>query len=132
MSDITVLFTTHSSVTHALQDADATPVGTLYVNGVANAATVTETDIGVGMYTIAVTLPAPTVGDVRELYVAATVDGIADGGVIWSDTYAADVTLAATQAAYAPAKAGDAMTLTTSERTSIAAKVLGGILGRRA
>jgi hypothetical protein len=114
MSDITVLFTTHSSATHAFQDADATPVGTLYINGTANAATVTVTNITTGRYKASVTLPAPTVGDVRDLLIAATVDGIADGGVIWSDTYAADVTLAATQGSYAPAKAGDAMTLTAA------------------
>lgn len=69
--------------TGALAAPSAGPVGTLYVNGVANAATVTVA--GTNPYTFSVTLPALTAGDVVSLYATATISSIATGGKIWED-----------------------------------------------
>ena len=82
---ITVLFTTQAPATGAATDADATPVGTLYVNGTANGATVTETNISTGLYKAAFTLPSLTAGDVVSLRIAATVGGVAGEGVPWQE-----------------------------------------------
>lgn len=82
---VTVLFSTSNATTGALADADATPVGTLYVDGTANAATVTETNVSTGIYRAAVTLPALAAGQIVSLGIAATVAGVAGGGVVWQD-----------------------------------------------
>jgi hypothetical protein len=82
---ITVDFTTRDS-TGALANADSLPAGTLVVNGTDNAASVTVTNKATGRYKAAVTLPALAVGDVVQLYVAATVGGVGDGDVIWEDS----------------------------------------------
>lgn len=82
---VTVLFSTSNATTGALADADATPVGTLYVDGTANAATVTETNVSTGIYKAAVTLPALTAGQIVSLGIAATVAGVAGGGIVWQD-----------------------------------------------
>lgn len=67
-------------------NADSTPTGTLYVNGTADAASVTVTNVATGIYKAAVTLPTLAVGDVVDLRIAATVSSVADTEVIWSDT----------------------------------------------
>ena len=81
---VTVEFTTHDT-SDVLTDADATPVGTLVVNGTDNGATVTETNVSTGRYKAAFTLPALSAGDIVELYVTATIDSDSCGGVVWRD-----------------------------------------------
>lgn len=83
---ITKVFTTRRFDTGAATNADSTPTGTLYVNGTANAATVTVTNITTGVYKAAVTLPSLSLGDVVDLRVAATVNSVTDNGIIWTDT----------------------------------------------
>lgn len=83
---ITVLFTTRVWSTGVGTNADSLPTGTLYVNGTANGATVTVTNISAGLYKAQVTLPTLAVGDEVEIAIAATVSSIADTAVIWGDT----------------------------------------------
>jgi len=83
---VTRIFTTAHPATKAPTDADATPTGTLYVNGTADAATVTVTNITTGVYKAAVTLPALSVGDDVDMRIAATVATVAGTAVIWADT----------------------------------------------
>jgi hypothetical protein len=83
---MTVLFSTANAMTGAAADAAGVPVGTLYINGVANDAVVTVTAVATGLYKAAVTLPALSAGDVASLRVAATVSGIAGEGVVWQET----------------------------------------------
>lgn len=80
---VTVIFTTRHPASGAPTDADATPTGTLYVNGTANAATVTVTNITTGRYKAAVTLPALNAGDVVSLIAAATVASATGEEVLW-------------------------------------------------
>ena len=82
---VTVLFSTANATTGAAADATGTPTGTLYVNGTANGATVTVTNITTGVYKCAVTLPSLSAGDVVSLRVAATVSAVAGEGIIWQD-----------------------------------------------
>ena len=82
---ITVLFVTQNPTTGAATDADALPTGTLYVNGTADAAVVTETNITTGLYKAALTLPALSAGDVVALRIAATVAAVAGEGVVWQE-----------------------------------------------
>lgn len=83
---VTVVFTTRVFSTGVGTNADSLPTGTLYLNGVANGATVTVTNITTGVYKAQVTLPSLAIGDVVSLAIAATVSTIADTAVIWSDT----------------------------------------------
>lgn len=71
------------SATGAVTAATGTPVGTLYVDGVANAASVTIT--GANPYKWAVTLPALTAGQRVDMYITATVSAVATGGIVASD-----------------------------------------------
>jgi len=82
---ITVLFSTADASTGAATNGDALPTGTLYVNGTANGAAVTVTNITTGLYKVAVTLPSLTAGDVVSLRVAATVGSIAAEAVVWQE-----------------------------------------------
>lgn len=82
---VTVLFSTANASTGAAADASSTPTGTLYVNGTANGATVTVTNLATGLYKASVTLPSLTAGDVVSLRVAATVSAVAGEGVIWQE-----------------------------------------------
>ncbi len=82
---ISVLFSTANATTGAATDATGTPAGTLYVNGTANGATVTVTNLTTGLYKAAVTLPALAAGDVVSLRVAATVGTVAGEGVVWQE-----------------------------------------------
>jgi len=83
---ITKKFTTSVFSTGAASNADSLPTGTLYVNGVADAATVTVTNVATGSYKAQVTLPTLAVGDVVDLEISATVSSVAAKGVIWTDT----------------------------------------------
>jgi len=82
---LTVIFTTADASTGAATDADSTPTGTLYVDGTANGASVTVTNITTGVYKAALTLPALTAGQVVCLRIAATVDSTAGEGVVFCD-----------------------------------------------
>ena len=87
---VTVLFATSNASTGAAEDASSTPTGTLYVNGTANGASVTVTNITTGLYKAAVTLPSLSAGDVVSLRIAATVSSVSGEGVVWqevADTY---------------------------------------------
>lgn len=82
--------------------AAGTPSGTLYVDGVANAAEVTIT--GSNPYKFSVTLPALTAGQRVDMYITATISGIATAAIVASeqaDTHLLSdgVTLGATQGA---------------------------------
>jgi hypothetical protein len=83
---VTKEFRTRRFDTGVLTDADGTPTGTLYVDGVAAAAAVTITHHSTGRYHAAVTLPSLSRGAVVELEIAATVNGVGDADMIWSDT----------------------------------------------
>ncbi len=83
---ITKVFTTRSFSTGVATDATGTPTGTLYVNGTADAASVTVTNIATGVYKATVTMPTLAVGDVVDLRINATVSAVTDNAVIWWDT----------------------------------------------
>lgn len=82
---LTVLFETSNATTGASSAADSTPAATLYLDGTANGATVTVTQISGGLYKAAVTLPSLTAGQVVSLRATATVAGIAGGAPIFQD-----------------------------------------------
>ena len=85
-------FTTQNPTTGALANATGTPAGTLIVNGVNNAAVVSVANKGTGRYTASVTLPTLVPGDRVQLFVSATVSGVAGGAHVWEDY--ADIGLA--------------------------------------
>lgn len=60
-----------------------TPAGVLYVDGVANGATVTIS--GSNPYKFAVTLPSLTAGQRVDMYITATIDAIATASVVASE-----------------------------------------------
>lgn len=70
--------------TGALSAATSGPAGTLYVNGVSNAATVTIT--GSNPYKFSVTLPSLSAGDLVNVYITATIATIATAAVVFTDT----------------------------------------------
>ena len=69
--------------TGALAAPSVGPAGTVYVNGVANAATVTVT--GSNPYKWSVTLPTLTAGDTVSVYVTATISSVATAAVVFED-----------------------------------------------
>lgn len=69
--------------TGALATPSVGPVGVLYVNGVANGATVTIT--GSNPYTWSVTLPALDAGDLVAMYITATIATIATAEIVWRE-----------------------------------------------
>lgn len=83
---ITADFTTRNPSTGAAVNADSLPTGTLVVSGTDNAATVTVTNTGTGIYKAQVTLPTLSSGAVCQIRIQATVSSITDNGVIWTDT----------------------------------------------
>lgn len=83
---ITTVFTTRRFDTGVATNADSLPTGTLYVNGTADGAVVTVTNITTGLYKAALTLPTLALNDVVDLRINATVNAVADNGIIWSDT----------------------------------------------
>jgi len=82
---VTPLFTTANPVIGSAVDADSLPTGTLYLNGTANGATVTVTNLATGLYKAAVTMPTLAAGDCVSLSIAATVNGVTGKGIIWAD-----------------------------------------------
>lgn len=68
--------------TGAASAADSAPTGALYVDGTADAATVTIT--GSNPYKFAVTLPTLTAGQRVDMYITATIDTIATAGIVAS------------------------------------------------
>lgn len=111
--------------TGTLTAATGTPVGALYVAGVANGAAVTIA--GANPYSWSVTLPALTAGQLVQMYVTATISGVATGGFVWDDV--ADtalnsdpVTLAATQ----PAITWAAQTITSAAGNALTISSTGG------
>lgn len=120
-------FCTQRFDTGAATDADSTPSATANKNGVDDASfSLTVTKIDTGRYKISGTVPAGySAGDTVLISVAATVNSVAGKGVVdqfqvvsarpgTDDIPVEDVSLAASQGNYAPAKAGDAMTLTAA------------------
>ena len=75
--------------TGALATPSAGPTGKLYVDGVANSATVTIT--GSNPYKFSVTLPSLTAGQHVDMYITATISSIATAGIVASAQ--ADTTL---------------------------------------
>lgn len=63
--------------------AAGSPAGVLYVDGVANAATVTIT--GTNPYKWSVTLPALTAGQRVDMYITGTIGTIATAGIVASE-----------------------------------------------
>lgn len=68
--------------TGALATPSTGPAGTLYVDGTANAATVTIT--GSNPYKWSVTLPSLTAGQRVDMYITATISSIATAGIVAS------------------------------------------------
>ena len=68
--------------TGALATPSSGPAGVLYVDGTANAATVTIT--GSNPYKWAVTLPSLTAGQRVDMYITATISSIATAGIVAS------------------------------------------------
>lgn len=80
------IFTTANPTTGAAADADSLPTGVLWIDGVANGATVTIADAtGTGRYTFSVTMPTLTTGQRVAVVVAATIATIACAGEVWAD-----------------------------------------------
>lgn len=69
--------------TGALAAASVGPAGTLYLNGTSNAASVTIS--GSNPYKWTLTLPALSAGDRVDMYITATVGGIATAAIVASD-----------------------------------------------
>jgi len=82
---IAVDFTTADPTTGAAVDADSTPTGTVVVNGVDDAASVTVTNKATGIYRASATLPGLSAGDRVQMRIAATVGGVAGVGYVWGD-----------------------------------------------
>jgi hypothetical protein len=80
---VAVQFCVSDPATGGLVNADALPTGSLILNGVANAATVTVANVSTGVYSASVTLPTITDGDKLQLRIAATVATVAGGGIVW-------------------------------------------------
>lgn len=80
---ITPTFTVTDPAGTGLINADSLPTGTVYVNGVVNAATVTVTNLATGKYKAAVTLPSLSAGDTVSLMISATVGGKTYADNVW-------------------------------------------------
>jgi len=85
LQQVRVIFVTSVFATGALDYADADPTGTLYVNGVANGATVTMTGLDLGLYRASFNLPALSIGDLCSLAIEATVGGVTAKNIVWYD-----------------------------------------------
>lgn len=98
-SFIGVTFTTHNPTTKTLANADVLPVGTVMRDGTPDATVaVAVENTGTGRYKATFTVPGTYEdGNTVELYIAATVAGIAGGGIVWRGTI--DVALSQTYSA---------------------------------
>jgi hypothetical protein len=125
---VTRVFTLRRTDTQAAANADSLPTGTLYVNGTADAATVTITNITTGVYKAAVTMPSGLViGDVVDLRISATVNSVSDNAIIWQDL--ADVAINSSGAVTAGTvsdKTGYSLTQTFPTNFSALAITAGG------
>ena len=83
---VTVEFTTCHPTTGAPTNGDTLPTGILYVDGVANGAAVTVTNITAGVYKAAVTLPALTAGQMVGIRITTAVATAPGTAVVWQDT----------------------------------------------
>jgi hypothetical protein len=139
-------FVTTRFDTGAATDADSTPTATATKNGADDGSfSLTCSKIDTGRYKVTGTVPAYSAGDVVQISVSATVNSVSAKGVVdefvvasalpgidavpanatqWNSHSVLEavngspvVTLGATQAAYAPAKAGDAMLITAGTST---------------
>lgn len=121
-------FTITSPAGTGLVDADSLPTGTVYVNGVANGAVVTVTNLATGKYKASVTLPSLSAGDTVELMISATISGKAHADVVWKgigDTVrlsdlATTAALAAV-AGYVDTEVASILSAVTDAATSLAA-----------
>ena len=91
----TGLFVTEDA-TGALATPGTGPAGTLYLNGVSNAATVTIS--GSNPYKWSVTLPTLAAGDSCSIYITATISSIATASVVAEDIGNTDLPLIPTTA----------------------------------
>lgn len=82
--NITTVFTVSDPSSGAAINADSLPTGILYINGTANAASVTVTNITTGVYKAAVILPSLSAGDVVEIRITAAVSTVTGEGVVFS------------------------------------------------
>jgi hypothetical protein len=64
-------------------NAASTPTGTLYLNGVAHAASVVVTNLATGLYKAVVTLPTLADGDDCDIVIVATVGTVTAVAPIW-------------------------------------------------
>lgn len=80
---VVVEFITSNPLTQAAVNADSLPTGTVVVAGVDNIAVVTIANVDAGRYKATFTVPAMAVGDIVELYIAATVNGTAGKSIVW-------------------------------------------------
>jgi hypothetical protein len=83
---ITNQFTTRDATTGAATNADSTPTGTLVIQGVDQVTTVTITNISTGLYRYSVTLPTLTANYHVQIRIAATVNGVSDSAIVFSDS----------------------------------------------
>lgn len=80
---VSVQFVVCDPTTGGLVDADSLPSGVLVLNAANHAAAVTVTNLATGIYRAVVTLPTLVDGDELQLRIAATVGGVAGGGIVW-------------------------------------------------
>lgn len=81
-----VVFTTQN-IDGVSTNATGTPTGVLYVDGTANGATITVSNITTGLYKSAFTIPAAQPDYTQlELVMSATVDGISAKAKVWTGT----------------------------------------------
>ena len=72
----------------AASDADSLPTAAVYLNGVANGASVTVTDLGTGLYSATWTNPGAN-GNTVSVVASFTMDGVASHATIWESRLSA-------------------------------------------
>jgi hypothetical protein len=81
-----VVFTTQN-IDGVSTNATGTPTGVLYVDGTANGAVITVTNVSTGLYKASFTIPASQANYTQlELVISATVDSIAAKAKVWTGT----------------------------------------------
>lgn len=92
-------------------DALALPTGVLVRNGLDTEVPVTITPKSTGLYTAAATLGAWSAGDVVQLRVTATVDGVTAAGIVFVDTIVGEDAALAVQVSGPRVSSGDLLML---------------------
>lgn len=92
-------------------NALALPTGVLVRNGVDTDMTVTITNKTTGLYTAAATLGAWSAGDIVQLRVTATVDGVTAAGIVFVDTLVAEDAALAVEVSGPRVSSGELLTL---------------------